>query len=149
MKVNSVWAPGEARPMCTNVACREGSGELPYLRLTVKAMVHEGAGILGRDARRVWSVTGPALSAYAMGCANPDVPDKGIMQAQFGGMLPWRRSHGIVLKGPLRGVWECVKCGWFIDDAHEDVRRASIASAFGMRVGSRPGLAKDPKRRKR
>jgi len=144
-QVNSVWAPGETRPMCINVECREGSGPLPYLRLTVKAMVHQGAGILGPDTRRVWSITGPAKSAYAMSCANPDVPDKGIIQAKFGTALPWRLTHGIVLKGPLRGVWECLQCGWFIDDANDDVRRASIASAFGMRMGT----PRNPQRRRK
>ena len=47
MQVDSVWAPGETRPMCINGSCREGSGPLPYLRLTVKAMVHLGAGVVG------------------------------------------------------------------------------------------------------
>lgn len=130
MQVDSVWAPGETRPMCINVTCREGSGDLPYLRLTVKAMVHQGAGILGPDARRVWPVGFPALSAYAMGCANPDVPDKGIIQGQFGRLLPWKMTHGIVLKGPLRGVWECKACGWWVDDMDPDVRRSVVSEVL-------------------
>ncbi len=128
--VNSVWAPGEIRPMCVKVACREGSGPLPYLRLTVKAMVHHGAGILGPDTRRPYPLTGAATSAYAMRCKLPPTVDKGVIQGQFAGKAGWQPRHGIILNGPLRGVWECQACGWWIDDMDPDVRRGVVAGLF-------------------
>jgi hypothetical protein len=129
VQVDSVWAPGETRPMCINASCREGTGPLPYLRLTVKAMVHLGAGILGPNAGRVWVPGFPAITAYAKP-RRREVAATFMHQTAFGGRLPWRVTHGYTLNGPLRGVWECVRCGWFVDDASEDVRRSSIASAF-------------------
>lgn len=133
-QVDSVWAPGETRPMCVQVACREGSGPLPYLRLTVKAMIHQGAGILGPDTRRPYPLTGAATSAYAMRCKLPAPTDRGVIQAQFGGKAGWQPRYGVILNGPLRGVWECRACGWWIDDMDPDVRRGILTKLFQPQV---------------
>lgn len=140
MLVNSVWANGETRPMCRQSACREGSGPLPYLTLTLKHMRHLGKGILGGPQRnRIYPTGLPAPTMYLM--AWPRVEKA----SRWTGKQEWRPEHGIVLDGPLRGVWECA-CGWYVDDSSEDVRRNNLASALGMRPASGPPRGR-PKRR--
>lgn len=142
MLVNSVWAPGESRPMCRQVACREGTRPLPYLTLRIRHMRHMGPGILGPQQRwRVYATGLPAVTAYMLK-RRVDPNAKACRWATPGG---WRPEHGVILDGPLRGVWECA-CGWYVDDASEDVRRNTLASALGMRPASGPPRGR-PKRR--
>lgn len=124
--VNSVWAPGEKRPMCRRSECREGSGPLPYLTLRLRHMRHMGAGILGPQQRmRIYPTGLPAPTMYLMKW--PPV----AKACQWTSTQEWRPHHGVILDGPLRGVWECA-CGWYVDDASEDIRRNTLESALGI-----------------